>query len=407
MTLRATRWQRAGLSGLRHLAAWSAVGLLATAATAQRTTFDPQVNVGLFSTNNVAITREDARSDWGLRLGLILPVVLQLDRGSLSFTYSPRVELFREADNFNNVSHRLRLGLVTVPAPDSSLNLTAAYSDTQDQGVVESADPADLFLTQRTDRQRASLDLIYGDQLRNRWNWGFTLGGSIWNYERLVESDDGADPIPLEDRSEVRSSVQLTRSLSPTTALGLRYGYRRFVLELSGDENSHSVSFVFQKDVAERLSLEFSVGGFRNTGEAVTGPLDPASGTRSGVQGQFRLTRVWQQSSLSIVAGHVPSSGGARIGTSVNSFVGLSYGNRGSQVWTWGLDTRVARRDPSDENQRVINSIALGGRVGRRLSHKTTIRMTARVFDQTDDGGETKGTYIYTWLGVVWRPLAR
>ncbi|MGB6364199.1 MAG: hypothetical protein WBG64_16155, partial [Thermoanaerobaculia bacterium] len=134
MTLRATRWQRAGLSGLRHLAAWSAVGLLATAATAQRTTFDPQVNVGLFSTNNVAITREDARSDWGLRLGLILPVVRQLDRGSLSFTYSPRVELFREADNFNNVSHRLRLGLVTVPAPDSSLNLTAAYSDTQDQG---------------------------------------------------------------------------------------------------------------------------------------------------------------------------------------------------------------------------------------------------------------------------------
>ena len=407
MILPATRWQPAGLSALRHLAVWSAVIFLATAATAQRTTFDPQVNVGLFSTNNVAITREDARSDSGLRLGLILPVVRQLDRGSLAFTYSPWVEFFREADTFNNVSHRLRLGLVTAPTLDSSLNLTAAYSDTQDQGVVESADPADLFLTQRTDRQRASLDLTYGDQLRNRWNWGFTLGGSLWNYSRLVDSEDGADPIPLEDRSEVRSSVQLTRSLSPTTSIGLRYGYRRFVLDLSGDENSHSVSFVFQKDIEERLSLEFSVGGFRNTGEAVTGPLDSSSGSRSGVQGQFRLTRLWRQSSLAIVAGHGPTSGGARIGTSVNSFVGLSYGNRGSQVWDWGLDARVARRDPSNENQKVINSLALGGGVGRRLSRKTRIRMTARVFDQTDDGGETKGTYLYAWLGVVWRPLAR
>lgn len=407
MILPATRWQPAGLSALRQLAVWSAVIFLATAATAQRTTFDPQVNVGLFSTNNVAITREDARSDWGLRLGLILPVVHQLDRGSLAFTYSPWIELFREADTFNNVSHRLRLGLDTKPTLDSSLNLTAAYTDTQDQGVVESADPADLFLTQRTDRQRASLDLIYGDQLRNRWNWGFALGGSIWNYERLVDSEDGADPIPLEDRSEVRSSVQLMRSLSPTTSLGLRYGYRRFVLELSGDENSHSVSFVFQKDIEERLSLEFSVGGFRNTGEAVSGEVDSSSDSRSGVQGQFRLTRLWQQSSLTMVAGHRPSSGGARIGTSVNSFVGLSYGNRGDQVWTWGLDGRVARRDPSNENQKVVNSLALGGRVGRRLNRKTIIRMTARVFDQTDDGGQTKGTYIYAWVGVVWRPLAR
>lgn len=407
MTPRTTRWRRARLGYLRHLAAWSVLGLLATTATAQRTTFDPQVNVGLFSTNNVALTREDARSDWGLRLGLILPVTHQLDRGSLSFTYSPWVELFRESDNFNNVSHRLRLGLATEPTLSSSLNLQAAYTDTQDQGVVQSADPADLFLTQRTDRQRASLDLLYADQLRNRWSWGFTLGGSLWNYSRLVDADDGADPIPLEDRSEVRTSVQLARNLTPTDSVGFRYGYRRFVLDLSGEENSHSFSFVFQKDVEERLTLEFSIGGFRNSGEAVTGPLDPSSGTRTGVQGQFRLTRSWRQSTLAIAAGHRPSSGGARIGTSVNSFIGLSYGNRGDQVWTWGLDTRVARRDPTNENQSVVNSVALSGRVGRRLSRKTTIRMTARIFEQSDKGEEARGTYLYTWVGVVWRPLAR
>ena len=286
---------------------------MATGAAGQRTTFDPQVNVGLFSTNNVALTREDPRSDWGLRLALILPVVRQLDRGSLSFSYSPWVELFRESDTFNNVSHRLRLGLATTPTPESSLNLTAAYSKTQDQGVVDSTDPADLFLTQRTDRQRSSLDFTYGDQLRNRWNWGFTLGGSIWNYDRVIDSGVGDEPIGLEDRSELRTSFQVTRSLSPTTAIGLRYGYRRFVLDFSGDENSHSFSLVYQKDVEERLSLEFSIGGFRNTGEAVTGLLDPSSGSRSGVQGQFRLTRAWRQSALAIVAGHRPSSGGARI----------------------------------------------------------------------------------------------
>lgn len=407
MSLRPTRWQSAGHRALRRFAAWSAAGLMATAAIAQRTTFDPQVNVGLFSTNNVALTREDPRSDWGLRLALILPVVRQLDRGSLTFSYSPWVELFRETDTFNNVSHRLRLSLVTAPTPESSLNLTAAYSKTQDQGVVESIDPADLFLTQRTDRQRSSLDFTYGDQLRNRWNWGFTLGGSIWNYDRVIDSGVGDEPIGLEDRSEVRTSFQVTRSLSPTTALGLRYGYRRFVLDLSGDENSQSFSFVYQKDIEERLSLEFSVGGYHNTGEAVTGPLDPSSGSRSGVQGQLRLTRNWRQSALAIVAGHRPSSGGARIGTSVNSYVGLSYGNRGDQVWDWGVYTRLARRDPSNENQKVINNLALGGRVGRRLNRKTTIRMTARVFDQTDDGGESSATYLYVWLGAVWRPLAR
>jgi hypothetical protein len=407
MTLRATRRLPAGLTALRHLAAWSAIGFLASAATAQRTTFDPQVNVGLFSTNNVAITRENPRSDWGMRVGLILPVVRQLDRGSLSFTYSPWVELFRESDTFNNVSHRMRLGLATAPTLDSSLNLTAAYSKTQDQGIIDSTDPSDLFLTQRTDRQRTSLDLVYGDQLRNRWNWGFSVGGSIWNYDKVIDAEDGVDRIPLEDRSEVRSSIQLTRSLSPTTAIGLSYGYRQFDLEFSGDENSQSVSFVFQKDVEERLSLEFSLGGFRNTGEAVTGPLDPSSGSRSGVQGQFRLTRLWRKSTMAIVAGHRPSSGGARIGTSVNSFVGLSYGNRGDQVWSWSLYTRVARRDPSNEVQRVVNSVALGGGVGRRLNRKTTIRMTARIFEQSGDSGETGGTYVYTWLGVVWHPLAR
>ena len=128
---------------------------------------------------------------------------------------------------------------------------------------------------------------------------------------------------------------------------------------------------------------------------------------RSGAQGTLRLTRAFRRSSLSIFAAHIPTSGGARIGTSTNSYFGVSYGNRTSRDWIWGLHTRVARREPSDPKRPIVYSFSAGFTVSRRLGQLMGIGLRANYIKQTGDRAVSEGLYLRGGLGLVWYPLGR
>jgi hypothetical protein len=247
----------------------------------------------------------------------------------------------------------------------------------------------------------------YRGRVHRLWNWGFSVGGSQWRFTEIQDFESPEPEVPLEDRSELRGSLELTRDVSPTASFGVRYGYRFFDLEFSGEETSHLVSLVFRRELEERLSLVATVGGFVSTGEAAAGSMGSPDDQRSGAQGTLRLSRSFRRSSLSIFAGHIPTSGGARIGTSTNSYVGVSYGNRSSRHWIWGLHTRVARRDPSDPERPTINSFSVGFRVTRRLSQLMGIGFRANYIRQTGDVAVSEGLHIRGGLGLVWYPLGR
>ena len=382
--------------------------LIAIPAAAQKTTFNPAFNLDLFASNNVDYVGDSGRSDRGLHLGLSLPVERSLKRGSIAFNYNPAITLYGEFTELDNISHLVSLEASTQPSRNSSLSFRAGYSKTQEQGDPRSLDPADLFLDRRTDRERASVDLFYQAQPAERWSWDFSLGASGWLFQEIEDFEEEQPGIPLEDRVEFRGTVGVARTLSPSDSIGLSYGFRFFDLDLSGEETSQSVSLVYQRDIEDRISLGLSLGAFYNTGDATTGAPGSRGGEQSGVQGGLSLTRTFRQSSLSFVAGHAPSAGGARIGTSLNGYVGLSYVSANTRYWNWGLLSRVARRDPSNPEQPTIDSFTASIQIGRNLGRQLGIRLGGDyVYQSSSAEVAADSSYLRGSLGLVWFPLGR
>ena len=199
-----------------------ALGLGPIPSVAQRTTFDPQVALGIRYTDNVAFVGEEDASDSVLRFALTLPVVRQTKKSSFSFTYSPYIVRHQDFGELDHDGHRLSLGLAHQPSPRSSLEVNASYARTQEQGDPESLDDADLFAARRTDRERASLDLAFRSQLRRRWTWSGSVGFSEWQFDE-ISGFEGEEPLTdLEDRMGLTGSVELSREFSRRASVGVR-----------------------------------------------------------------------------------------------------------------------------------------------------------------------------------------
>ena len=372
---------------------------------AQRTRFNPRFSLSLFRSDNIDLLGAERRRDSGLTLGLALPVSRDLENGSLSFDYNTSFDKYDEFEELDNLSHRLRLSVTKDPSRNSSVQAQVGYSLTQDQGLAESPNDADLFLTPRTERETVSLDFSYRKRFRSRWEWGFAGGFRDWSFDEIEGFESDAPPTQLENRTEFSGAVTLARLLSESSAFGFSYSYRTFDLELSGEESVQAGSLVYRRQLEERLSLAVAVGGFLSTGTTAQGPGGSSDDSRSGVQGTLNLSRNWRRTGLSLVIGHTPSAGNDRLGTSTNSTLGLSLTSRATRRWNWGLSARYALRDPNDTQEPTIDTLAFGANAGARVHRALSLQLGINYTDQSSDASGNEGSFLIGRIGLNWHPL--
>jgi hypothetical protein len=380
--------------------------LAAAPAAAQETQFDPQISFGLFRTSNVEFVG-DGPSDSGFRLGLVLPVTRPLKNGSLAFSYRTGFQSFDNSSSLNNLSHRLSLVVSKSPTRRSSFGVQAGYTLTQEQGRADSLEEADLFLSQRTEREAANLAFSFTSTIATRWEWGLSAGYWDWRFDPIEDFESDTPTTRLEDRSELLGSVTFARILSQTSALGFSLAYRQFDLEFSGEQETQSASLVYRRDLEGRSSLSLSAGGFVSTGKALEGIGGSSSESRSGFQGTLSYGRSLKRMSVSISAGHAPSAGNDRPGTSVNTTLGVSISSQLTKRWNWGVFTRYALRDPNARNEPSVASFALGSSAGVRFRSSLSIHLGLNYTDQFGENPADEGSFVGAQVSLVWHPLAR
>ncbi len=372
---------------------------------AQRTTFNPVISLGYIYIDNVQLVGEDGTADSGFRLGLQLPVVRQLRKGTLSFTYSPNFDKYEDFSELDNTGHRLVFNLATQPTPISELILSTAFSRTQDQGDPSQPDD-DIFIGRRTERERASFDLSYRDRLSGRFLWGFSTGYSASSFKDIENFDPGATD-PIGDRNTLRGSVDLLRVVSRTTNFGVRIGYGRFELDRGDDEELRELSLILDHVVGKRTNLAVGLGVFETEVDEASSPGGVPGKSRTGGQGFLILTRQLRKLSLSLGAVRSATAGGIIEGTSTDSSVYFSLGSSVGRRWDWTVDSRYSRREPSDEQLATIDNAALGLTLSLRLFRRVHLRLSPRYTRQLGDDAGADSLVLQGGFGLSWAPLEK
>ena len=384
----------------------TAIGLavLAIPASAQRTDFDPRLALSYIYRNNVNFVGEEQRADSSLRFTVVLPVVRTTKKGSASLQYAGYIERFDEFSTFDDVGHRLVVGVDTKPSNRSSFSLKGGYTRTQDQNDPGSLDSTDFFLTQRVRRDRLFLDLSFGSRFSQRWGWRISGGASDWKFTRVVGEDSNETPLGLEDRSEIRTGFSINRVMSRKSTLGFSLRARRWDLDLSGEQKSFWASLVYGREVADKTDMTLAIGGFR-TEQVVLGTPEEEQPWRNGVQGTFQLERSFRRTILNVAAGHSPDAGGSRIGTSVTSYLQVSLADSFYRSWSWVVYGRVARRDPNSDLQKVLDSSSLGGGLQFRLMRFLGLNLGGSYVQQTQQLTSGNLTYYRVTATLAGYPL--
>ena len=290
-------------------------------------------------------------------------------KGLLSFTYSPRLDRYQDFSALDNTGHRLVASLETTPTPISRLNVSASFTQTQDQG--DPTDPeADILISRRTERRRGSFGVSYRNRLGGRFLWGFSTSYTALSFKDIEDFDTG-DTTPIVDREALSGSLDLLRSLSRTTSLGVRLGYGQFELDVGGKEESREVGLILEHAVGRSTQLALGLGIFESEGDAALGPGGSPNDTRDGSQGFLTLTRQLRKIELSLTGRHSPASGGTLDSTSTDSSLGFYVGGEASRRSTWGVSTRYTRREPTDEDLAIVETAALGLSWGLQVTPST------------------------------------
>ncbi len=389
-------------------------------AWAQRTTFNPSINVGAGYTDNIAYEDENERSDTSSRIELDLPVSRQWDSGSMEFYYRPSYTTQRDEDDFDRDEHRLGFNTTSVIDRRTNWGFSAAYSKTQVQfspAIVE-FDPIDddPFVSNPTDRESYGASLNLARTQSPRWNWQASLDWSQIEHDLIDgESTSAAGGSPVEDRSEYGGTFGFSRSLGRGASLGLQYRHQRFDLDVGGEEDSDSLSVTWNRTVSRTLEFGLSVGGFKSTGEASDGTsLATDDDERTGAQGSFNLTRSFRNSRLVFSASHQPTSGSNLVGTSTNTDAGVTYaGTR--RLWDWSVSGRYGLREPSDPASFDLTNVSAGASIERFFRKQIGVRFGTARTDQSSDRPDDPLTGVNSddrsafsvEIGFVWYPLGR
>lgn len=378
---------------------------VAPAVFAQRTTFNPSITFGYFNAEDVDLVGAADQSDVGFRIATELPVEHQLAKGSIEFRYRPQFEQFNEFSELDNTAHKATLDLSLAPTRLSSFSMRMSYDRGLDQGRAGSERDSDLFLTRRTDRQLAGIEVDYSNRLKGGWDWRGSVGFSASQFDEIQGFDSGGPSAGVEDRTETEGSFGISRRLARTTSIGARFERREFDLEESGEELAELVSLVVRRELSSRSSLNLAVGAFRSSGTAARGANSDPNDRREGLQGSLALKHSRRHVDLAVFARSGPTDGGASAGTSSNSLIGLSVSGRPSPRLSWSSAIRYARREPSDAGLETLESVSVTLGTEIRVLRFIGLRLGVNYVDQSEGTDELK-LFSDGGISLVWYPLA-
>ena len=372
---------------------------------AQRNTFDPSLGLRYVFRSNVDYAPIDEESDSSLRLVVNLPLIRDLKKGSLRFSYTGYTEYFDQREDLDNIGHRLNFGVSTQPSRRSSLNFSIGYSRTQDQGgpnygiVEETEDPTFNRVAQR-DRLAARLSYTY--QLSQRWYGGVSLGASGWAFDDV---EDSPTPEVSRDRWEAMLAARIGRNVSPSMRVGLVASFSQFDLDLGGITDSVAAALEVQKEIADDVNWTLRVGGFRNeTEDAVEGIQDSS---RTGWLAAFNLNKSLRRVALSFLASHGPAAGGYRLGTSVTSTVYVSIVDTHFRRWTWAVFARAGQRDPDIELEPTLKAYEAGFGIQMAVARFLGLSTGGSWVTQDDEIKDGSYSFYRLTAGLTWHPLGR
>lgn len=374
------------------------------AASASGQSFYPEIAAEISHTDNVSFTSELEAEDTIYRVSVLLPVTRDWKTGSFTLRYQPVYEVYEEFEALDNLSHFLSLDVASNPSPLSSIQFVVDVTKTQQQGGAQSLDTSNLFVTRRTDRERAALDFSLLRRTPNRWSWRLSTGLEATQFEEISGFDDAAPPTDLEDRAGFEAALELGRDVSRTTSIGVAYGWERFDLDVSGEETVQRVALVTRQEVGKRSSLTFYAGSFRATGDTLALTAD---NEETGFFGELRIVRTYRRSVLEGSASYGPSLGGARLGTSVDGLLSLGLSSENTRRVDWELFARYALREPNAPQQGDLESAAIEARIARRIGRQVSVGLRGSYFDQSGNAPSEKASVYKFGLGLVWHLNAR
>lgn len=359
------------------------------AALAQKTTFNPSVAIEQGYSSNIQYAGSAADSDTDRRIAVEIPYERETPKSKLRLAYRPSYIRQKEFDILDRDEHRFDLRWNGDLTRQNRLGVVANYTHSQAQGSPEQLDDPNLFLTQRTDRDLGRLDVTFTRQQTARWTWIVRGSGETFQYAPIVE--DSTDPGP-EDRVEYGATARLMRTLSRTSSLGVRYDYRRFELDRSGDDDNNGVGVTYETRLARTLSLSATLGGFVSRGDTLP------DGENRGLYGEFRLNRGFERMRLEVGALHRPSSGGAIGGTSEQTSLDVALVSANVRHWRWRFAPSTARRKPNTGGE-TIYGYGGNGFIERRLGPQFSLRLRTNWYDQN-----TRDSVFETGLAFLWYP---
>jgi len=378
----------------------------------ERTTFDPKITLSHRYTDNVRILEDNtASSDASTRLSIGLNLGHEMKNGSLEFNYTTGYIKYQDFDELDHTGHLLSFGLNTSPGR-GSLSVSTWFRRSQDQGEPDSLDEADLFLAQRTTRELIRTSVSYRRSVASgRWQWDVGVRGDRSRFEAIADFDSGTALTAVEDRIGYSGRLGFGRTVSPRTSVGVEYRYKEFELDVSQDETVNSFRFTLKHAATRKTAVNVRLGAFdRSQDPNPTAPTVDLDGT--GFSGRVSVIHGFKSYTLAFDAGHSPSSGGARQGTSTDTAVGLSLvptlesGRVARRRWDWRLWTKYARRDPSDRTAPSIDSIGLGTWLERTFRFPLGLRLGALIVDQSGESAADDGSFYKTNVSLIYRPLA-
>jgi len=386
---------------LRGLSLVAAVSLLtASPVAAQRTIFNPALSLYIFYSDDVEFGPEQV-SDTYYRLEVELPVRREFARGAFEFSFAPFLVRYDQSEVFDHDGHRTRATLEFEPSELSALELSGRLQRTQDRGSARDLEDPEAFLTSRLSRDLEAASFEYRRRTTGPWSWDVAGLFASTSFEAVGEAADG-DPEAPEGREDLSVEVGGYRALSERTNVGLRYGRRRYDLEVSGAETLDLVSLFLERQLNRRWELELLAGGYNRSGR----PAEDVDLTTSGPQGTVTLIRTYRRAALTAMAGNLLTSGGELPSTAELRTVEVLLRDAGLRPGGWHLAARYIHRVPSASNLPTTDLTTLSGAVEWAFHRLIGLRFDGFYADQRGEA-QFEGSYYRVGAAIVFHPLGR
>ena len=368
-------------------------------------TFEPEVHADLGHSDDVYYDAVEPRPDWFAVFALVLPLRGEGQRNRWELSYRPSAFRYRDLSELDHYEHRVRVGAESIARRETSFAIEAGWARSQEQGNATSVLAGDLFLVPRSELEALSFGASLRREQGARFVWNVEARGADADYSPIPDAETEPPSAILEDRREYELVAGFGRLVSRAAEVGLEYRYRRYDLDVTGEENDHLVSVTASRRLSERTAVEGRVGAFRRDLASPPAVEAPGDATDTGIQASVGIERTSRQGRFSLEGSHGPSSGGALEGTSTDTVAGIRWEGARAERLRWDAGARWARRDPTIEGEPTLRSAGMGA--GIEWLPRRQVGLRARADWVRQSGDETavrNGSFLTASIGASWYP---